>query len=100
MIRSDGLGILQRTNHPTVNSGYRHDHCVLDRTKIFKSFRGKLFRHDHIVFVNRAEHEHEERNNYHYYPRAVYELGSNEDTEHNEGGHGADSIDYDGFLPV
>ena len=52
------------------------------------------------MFVNGAKHEHEQRDNHHYDPSAVDELGGNEDTEHNEGSDGPYGINYNGFLPV
>ena len=83
-----------------MNAGDRHDHRVLDRAKLFKPFSRELFRDAHIVFVNGAKHEHEQRYYYDYDPRAVYELGGNENTEHNEGSDCAYGIDHNGFLPV
>src|SRR5882672_3784504 len=100
MLRSNRLGILQRCNYAAMNARDWHDYRVFYRVKLSKSFGGELFRNENIVFVNGAKHEHEKRDNYHHYPGAMYELGGNEDAEHNERSGGPYGINCNGFLPV
>src|SRR5260370_25198767 len=100
MVRRNRLGILQRPNDAAVDARDRNNHCVLNWTKLVKSFRGELFRDDHIVVVNGTKHEHKQRNNYDHYPSPMYELGGNEDTENDGGSDGPYRINYNGFLPV
>src|SRR6185437_4252494 len=78
----------------------RHDNGVLNRTKVFESFRRELFSNTDIVFVNGAEHENKQRHYNYYYPRAVYELSGNEYAENNEGSDRAYRINDNGFFTV
>ena len=80
MIRSNRLGILQRSNHAAVNARDRDNHRMPNGAKFTEPLRRELFRHSHIVFVNGAKHQYKQRNYYHDNPGAMNELGGNEDT--------------------
>src|ERR1044072_1520406 len=85
MIGSNSPGILQCYNDAAVNARDRNYDGVFDWTKHFEPVSGELFRHGHIVPVNSTKHHDQQRNDYHHNPSAMYELGSNKDTKHDEG---------------
>ena len=77
-----------------------HDHFVANGPQALQPFSRKLLRDFKVMTVNSEEHQDQKRNQNYHDPRAMHELGEDENHQHHKGGNRADAIYHQILFPM